>query len=217
MRDAAQRLVGFAKVTRDLTERKLAEELLRQEQERFRLLVAGVKDYAIFMLDPTGRITTWNAGAERIKGYREDEILGQHFSRFYPSAEVLAGKPDRELEVASREGRFEEEGWRLRKDGTRFWANVLITALRDPSGRLTGYAKVTRDLTERHLLEERLRQTRDPLLALPEVSGGATRRDRGGLRDGHRGPAAASADIVPSTPSPAGGTWTGPATARPRS
>ena len=161
MRDESGVLVGFAKVTRDLTERKLAQEALRLEQERFRLLVASVKDYAIFMLDPSGRVATWNAGAERIKGYRADEIIGQHFSRFYPPAEVLAGKPGHELEVAGREGRFEDEGWRLRKDGTRFWANVIITALHDPSGRLTGFGKVTRDLTERHRLEEeRLRLAR---------------------------------------------------------
>ncbi|HEY8207134.1 MAG TPA: PAS domain S-box protein [Myxococcaceae bacterium] len=161
VRDESGVLVGFAKVTRDLTERKLAQEALHQEQERFRLLVASVKDYAIFMLDPAGRVATWNAGAERIKGYRADEIIGQHFSRFYPQADVLAGKPDYELEVAGREGRFEDEGWRLRKDGTRFWANVIITALRDPSGRLTGFGKVTRDLTERHRLEEeRLRLAR---------------------------------------------------------
>jgi PAS domain S-box-containing protein len=161
VRDGSGVLVGFAKVARDLTERKLAQEALRLEQERFRLLVASVKDYAIFMLDPTGRVATWNAGAERIKGYQAQEIIGQHFSRFYPPAAVLAGKPDHELEVAGREGRFEDEGWRLRRDGTRFWANVVITALRDPSGRLTGFGKVTRDLTERHRLEEeRLRLAR---------------------------------------------------------
>jgi len=154
-------LVGFAKVARDLTERKLAQEALRQEQERFRLLVGSVKDYAIFMLDPAGRVATWNAGAEHIKGWRAEEIVGQHFSRFYMPADVLEGKPDMELEVAGREGRFEDEGWRLRKDGTRFWANVVITALRDPAGRLTGFGKVTRDLTERHRLEEeRLRLAR---------------------------------------------------------
>ncbi|HYV48016.1 MAG TPA: PAS domain S-box protein [Myxococcaceae bacterium] len=161
VRDEAGALVGFAKVTRDLTERKLTQEALRQEQERFKLLVASVKDYAIFMLDPAGRVATWNAGAERIKGWRAEEIIGRHFSRFYPPADVLAGKPAMELEGAGREGRFEDEGWRLRKDGSRFWANVVITALRDPSGRLTGFGKVTRDLTERHRLEEeRLRLAR---------------------------------------------------------
>ena len=129
--------------------------------ERFRLLVEAVKDYAIFMLDPTGRVATWNTGAERIKGYKADEIIGQHFSRFYEQQEVDAGKCERELEMAAREGRFEDEGWRLRKDGTRFWANVVITAVRNPDGELVGFAKVTRDLTERRKLEEeQLRLTR---------------------------------------------------------
>jgi PAS domain S-box-containing protein len=114
-----------------------------------------VRDYAIFMLDPDGRIATWNAGAQRIKGYRGDEIIGQHFSKFYPRNDVDAGKPAYELRVADREGRFEDEGWRLRKDGTRFWANVIITALRDPAtDKLVGFAKVTRDLTERRRNEE---------------------------------------------------------------
>ena len=118
LRDAAGTLVGFAKVTRDLTERREAEEELRASEERFRLLVDGVKDYAIFMLDPSGRVATWNPGAERIKGYRADEIIGQHFSKFYPAADVAAGKPERELEIASRDGQYEEEGWRVRKDGS---------------------------------------------------------------------------------------------------
>ena len=105
-----------------------------EDSRRFRLLVESVKDYAIFILDPTGRVSTWNPGAERIKGYKASEIIGQHFSKFYPRAEIESGKCERELEVARREGRFEEEGWRLRKDGTRFWANVTITALRSPDG-----------------------------------------------------------------------------------
>jgi PAS domain S-box-containing protein len=115
--------------------------------------VDGVQDYAIFMLDPTGHVATWNAGAARIKGYRADEIIGEHFSRFYPEEE-RAEKAERELEIATREGRFEEEGWRVRKDGSRFWANVILTALRSPSGVLLGYAKVTRDLSDRRRLEE---------------------------------------------------------------
>jgi PAS domain S-box-containing protein len=126
-------------------------------EERFRLFVESVVDYGIFMLDPGGHVMTWNAGAQRIKGYRPDEIIGQHFSRFYPQEDIDAGKPPHELEVAAAVGRFEDEGWRLRKDGTRFWANVVITALRDESGQLYGFGKVTRDLTERKQSEERLK------------------------------------------------------------
>jgi PAS domain S-box-containing protein len=147
-------LIGFSKVTRDLTERRAADERLRLSEERFRLLVQGVRDYAIFMLDPAGRVVTWNEGAARINGYTASEIIGQHFSRFYPEEDVRAGKCDRELEIASGEGRYEEEGWRVRKDGTRFWSSVVITALRDANGALMGYGKVTRDLTQRRRLEE---------------------------------------------------------------
>ena len=117
--------------------------------ETFRLLVESVKDYAIFMLDPTGHVLTWNRGAERIKGYAADEIVGKHFSKFYSEDEVRSGKCELELEVAARDGRFEDEGWRIRKDGSRFWANVVITAVRNSAGELLGFAKVTRDLTER--------------------------------------------------------------------
>ena len=155
LRDADGHLVGFAKVTRDFTERKNAQERLRQSEERFRALVGSVKDYAIFMLDPHGYVVTWNDGAERIKGYPADEIIGQHFSRFYPPEDLAAGKPRLELEVAAREGRYEEEGWRVRKDGTRFWANAVLTALRNPDGTLRGFAKVTRDFTARREEEER--------------------------------------------------------------
>jgi PAS domain S-box-containing protein len=125
-----------------------------QSEERFRLLVESVKDYAIFMLDPTGRVSSWNAGAERIKGYRAGEIIGKHFSLFYPPEDIPAEKTALELEIARREGRFEEEGWRVRKDGSRLWASVTITALRDLQGELVGFAKVTRDLTERRQAEE---------------------------------------------------------------
>jgi PAS domain S-box-containing protein len=131
---------------------------LRESEERFRLLVESVHDYAIFLLDPTGHVASWNAGAERIKGYRAEDIIGQHFSRFYPQDDIDAGKCEMELAEAARVGRFEDEGWRLRKDGSRFWANVIITALRDENGALVGYAKVTRDLTDRREAEqERIR------------------------------------------------------------
>lgn len=150
LRNPAGTLVGFAKVTRDLTERRIADE----EARRFRLLVESVKDYAIFVLEPEGHVATWNAGAERIKGYTADEIIGKHFSMFYPREDVAAGKCEHELEIATRDGRFEEEGWRVRKDGARFWANVTITALRPPGGLLIGFAKVTRDLTARRKAEE---------------------------------------------------------------
>ncbi len=126
--------------------------------ERFALLVESVRDYAIFILSPEGLVETWNIGAERMKGWPASEIIGRHFSTFYPEDEVKAGKPAWELEVAKKEGRFEDEGWRIRKDGTRFWANVIITALRTPDGRLRGFAKVTRDFTERRAAEETARR-----------------------------------------------------------
>lgn len=156
LRDERGTLEGFAKVTRDLTERKQQDERLRASEERFRLLVDSLNEYAIFMLDPAGNIVTWNSGAERIKGYTAQEILGRHFSIFY--TEVDAERANRELAIAADEGVFKEEGYRLRKDGTKFWANVVLTALHNDSGELVGYAKVTRDLTDRRRLdEERLR------------------------------------------------------------
>ncbi|GAA4697019.1 PAS domain S-box protein [Nocardioides conyzicola] len=152
--DSDGRHVGFAKVTRDVTRRREQEEALRESEERFRLLVETVADYAIFMLSPEGLVASWNAGAQRSKGYTADEIIGKHFRTFYPPELQESKHPEHELELAIRDGRYEEEGWRVRKDGSRFWANVVITAVRDAGGRLVGFAKVTRDVTERKLLIE---------------------------------------------------------------
>ena len=149
-------LLGYAKVTRDVTERKKAEDALRESEQRFRLLVQGVTDYAIYMLSPEGKVSNWNVGAERIKGYTWDEIVGQHFSRFYTEQDRGAGVPKLALSTAARVGRYEAEGWRLRKDGTRFWAHVVIDAIRDAGGELVGFAKITRDLTEKKAAAEAL-------------------------------------------------------------
>ena len=153
IRDTSGELIGFSKITRDLTERRAREEEVRHSEERFRQMVEAVRDHAIFMLDPDGRVASWNAGAERIKGYRPSEILGQHFSRFYPPDRIASGWPEHELATARATGRFEDEGWRIRKDGSRFWANVVISAVRDQAGELRGFTKVTRDLTERRRIE----------------------------------------------------------------
>ena len=166
LRDATGELRGFSKVTRDLTSRRNAEERLRQSEELFRLLVANVKDYAIFMLDPGGHIISWNAGAQRIKQYKPEEILGKHFSIFYPQVDIINKKPERELEIALRDGSVEDEGWRVRKDGTRFWANVIISAVFDAEHKLRGFAKVTRDVTARKEAEE----TQRALMAAREAN-----------------------------------------------
>ena len=155
LRDDSGKLLGFAKVTKDMTAQRFADNALRESEQRFRLLVTSVRDYAIFMLDPSGHIATWNEGAERLKGYTEKEIIGKHFSIFYTQEDLDDGKPARELRVALEEGKYEEEGWRVKKDGSLFWANVVITPVHDAKGNLAGFAKVTRDLTERKAAQER--------------------------------------------------------------
>jgi PAS domain S-box-containing protein len=149
LRDAGGRLLGFSKITRDLSERREQDELLRRSEQRFRLLVEGVRDYAIFMLDPDGHVASWNEGARQTKGYEAEEIIGRHFSAFYPQEQIDHDWPGQELQFALARGSFEDEGWRLRKDGSRFWASVVITALHDDHGKHIGFAKITRDLSER--------------------------------------------------------------------
>jgi PAS domain S-box-containing protein len=172
------RLIGFAKITRDMTEQRAAQLTAFETERRFRLLVEGVTDYAIYMLDPDGRVDNWNAGAERIKGYVASEIVGQHFSRFYVPEDVEAGVPVNALEKARREGRYEAEGWRVRKDGTRFWASVVVDAIRDDDGGLIGFAKITRDLTERREAQLQLDQSQQLLFqsqkmeAVGQLTGG---------------------------------------------
>ena len=164
IRDSAGALIGFAKVTRDLTERMRAEAALRESQEQFRLLVQGVTDYAIYLLSPEGYVSSWNSGAQRIKGYAPSEIIGQHFSRFYTKEDQKAGLPQEAIEIASREGRFEREGYRVRKDGTQFFAHVIIDAIYSPDGSLLGFAKITRDITERMNAARALEEAREALL-----------------------------------------------------
>jgi PAS domain S-box-containing protein len=178
IRDEDGNLFGFAKITRDITERKAAEAALRQSHEQFRLLVQGVTDYAIFMLDPTGHVISWNSSAQRMKGYAAAEIIGQHFSRFYTDEDRAADVPTRVLQTAEREGRFETEGCRVRKDGSHFWANVVIDAIRDENGKLIGFGKVTRDITERRQAQMALEEAREALFqsqkmeAVGQLTGG---------------------------------------------
>jgi len=178
IRTAAGALVGFAKITRDLSERKLVEEALKQSQEQFKLLVQGVSDYAIYMLDPEGVVANWNLGAHRIKGYTSEEIIGNHFSIFYTDEDRKAGEPQKALEAVERDGRLEKEAWRVRKDGSRFWAHVIIDAIRDDDGKLIGYAKITRDITERREAQRQLEVAREALTqsqkmeAIGQLTGG---------------------------------------------
>jgi PAS domain S-box-containing protein len=171
-------LVGFAKITRDITERNKAAETLKESERHFRLLVSGVTDYALYMLDPNGIVTNWNAGGQRIKGYLPQEIIGQHFSRFYSAADQAAGRPARALRLALENGRYEEEGWRVRKDGTFFWASVVIDPIRDDDNKLLGFAKITRDISERREAQLNLEKIQRQLAesqkldALGQLTGG---------------------------------------------
>ncbi len=157
--DEARNLVGFVGVSRDISDRKQAEFELWESEERHRLLLESVHDYAIYMLDPQGKVASWNAGAQRLKGYAAGEILGQSVARFYPPADIESGQPQKAIERAKREGRFEEEGWRVRKNGERFWANIVMTAVRDGRGVLRGFSEVTRDITERKNAQEALERS----------------------------------------------------------
>lgn len=178
IRDPSGKLLGFAKITRDLTDRKMAEEVLKQSEQQFRLLVQSVTDYAIYMLDPDGCLTNWNPGAQRIKGYLPEEVIGKHFSMFYTPEDREAGEPKRTLSIAVRDGRFENKGWRLRKDGTRFLAHVVVDPIWGDTGTLLGFAKITRDITEATLAQQTLEQTREALFqaqkmqAIGQLSGG---------------------------------------------
>jgi PAS domain S-box-containing protein len=171
-------LIGFAKITRDISERHAAQEALRASERQLRLLVEGVTDYAIYMIDPNGIVTNWNLGAQRIKGYRPSEIIGQHFSRFYTEEDRAAGLPLRSLYAATEQGRFDSEGWRVRKDGSRFWASVVIDAIKDENGKFIGFAKITRDITERREAQEALQRAQEQLAhaqkmeALGQLTGG---------------------------------------------
>ena len=169
-KDDAGNIAGFVKITRDVTSRHEMELALRESEQRFRHLVTSVKDYAFILIDTKGYVRSWNPGAEHIKGYSEKEIVGKHFSIFYPTDAIERGWPEQELETARVEGRFEDEGWRLRKDGSQFWANVIITPFQADTGELKGYWKITRDLTERKIDEERLRRSNRELEQFASVA-----------------------------------------------
>ncbi|WP_221262249.1 PAS domain-containing protein [Rhodanobacter sp. ANJX3] len=155
---------GFARIVRDMIDSKRAHDAVLESERRFRMLVDGVTDYAIFMLSPDEAVTNWNLGAQRIKGYAAQEIIGSHFSRFYTPEDVAAGLPQRALEAAARDGRFDAEGWRVRKDGTHFWAQVVINAIRGDDGTIVDFAKITRDITERRESNRLLEETRTALV-----------------------------------------------------
>ena len=161
--------IAFVGCLRDVTARAEAEETFKSQERQFRSLVQGVKDYAIYMLDPQGRVATWNSGAQRIKGYSPEEILGEHFSRFFTDEDQRDGLPARTLRIAEKEGRFEAEGWRVRKDGSRFWANAIVDPVDDEAGRLIGFAKVTRDITDRHQAEEVVERAREQLVQSQKI------------------------------------------------
>ena len=164
-----RKLIGFAKITRDITERQSALSELSKSESQFKTLVGGVTDYALYMLDPNGIVANWNVGGERIKGYSAREIVGQHFSRFYTPADQASGKPARALKIASEAGRYEEDGWRVRKDGSFFWASVIIDPIRDETGELIGFAKITRDITERKEAQEKLAAVQRQLAELQKL------------------------------------------------
>jgi PAS domain S-box-containing protein len=178
IRDENNKLIGFAKITRDITERQVAQQTLRETARQFRTLIGGVTDYALFMLDPNGLVVNWNPGAERIKGYSADEIVGQHFSRFYTDRDRAAGLPARALQTAAQEGRYEAEGWRVRKDGSLFWANAIIDRIVDENGAVIGFAKITRDITERRNAQLALQEAQaqraqaQKMEALGQLTGG---------------------------------------------
>ncbi|MBD9678005.1 PAS domain S-box protein [Pseudomonas sp. PDM18] len=178
IRDSSGELLGFAKITRDRTEQHETEQALRRSEQQFRLLVNGVTDYALYMLDPEGHVTSWNSGAQRIKGYHPEEVIGRHFDSFYSDEDRQDGVPEASLSTALAEGRYEEERLQMRKDGSRFWANIVIDPVFDDSGKLLGFAKITRDITDKRRVQEELERARDELIqsqkmeSLGQLTGG---------------------------------------------